>query len=282
MTTKHSPLQNCLLAALPDGERERVFPHLEFTKLPLAKVLYEPGDTLRHAYFPTDSIVSLLYTMDNGSTGEISVVGNEGIVGVSLFMGGQSTSSRAIVQSAGSAYRLDGERVKEEFERHGEFTLLLLRYTQCLMTQMTQTAACNRHHSLDEQIARWLLLSLDRLSGNRMTMTQQLVANMLSITSERVTEIARKLVELGVIRYQRGRIDVRDRRTLEKLSCECYAVVRDETDRLLSCTPNTPVRAPGVNKAQRSRRRPRVRQRATRRASSADSRAASQGKRVDA
>ncbi|MDP9139862.1 MAG: Crp/Fnr family transcriptional regulator [Pseudomonadota bacterium] len=239
MSTPHSPLQNCLLAALPGVVQNRLFPLLKLATLPLGKVLYEPSDTLRHAYFPTDSIVSLLYTMENGSSGEIAVVGREGVVGVSLFMGGQSTSSRAIVQSAGSAYALPRKHFQNEFNRHGEMMMLLLRYTQSLLTQMTQTAACNRHHSIDEQMARWLLLSLDRLSGNKMKMTEQLIANMLSVSCARVTEVAGKLQKLGVIKYQRGLIEVLNRRTLEKLSCECYAVVRNETDRLLECAPVT-------------------------------------------
>ena len=247
----HSPLQNCLLAALPPEVQERLFPLLELTRLPLGKVLYESGDTLRHVYFPTDSIVSLLYTMQNGASGEISVVGNEGVVGVSLFMGGESTSSRALVQSAGSAYRLTGDRMKDEFRRHGEMLEVLLRYTQSLITQMTQTAACNRHHSIDEQMARWLLLSLDRLTGNKMKMTQQLIANMLSVSCARVTEVASKLQKLGVIRYQSGLIQVLNRRTLEKLSCECYAVVRGETDRLLDCAPFT---LRGKGRSRRARR----------------------------
>lgn len=237
MTARASPLDNCLLAALPAEVRARVFPHLRRVTLPLGKELYAAGTTPRYAYFPTNAIVSLLYRMEHGARGEISVVGYEGIVGVFLFMGGRSTSSHAIVQSAGTAYRLSGRRLREEFGRHGGMLELLLRYTQSLITQMVQTAACNKHHSLDEQMARWLLLSLDRLDGNTMTMTQQMIANMLSITPERVTEVARKLQGLGVIRYQRGRITVLDRPTLEKLSCECYSVVKDETDRLLACAP---------------------------------------------
>jgi CRP-like cAMP-binding protein len=227
------PQENNLLAALPAEALDRLSPHLKLTKLKLGKVLYESGDTLRYVYFPTDSIVSLLYTMENGASGEISVVGNEGVIGVSLFMGGQSTSSRAIVQSAGSAYRLAAQRMKDEFNRHSDFMTLLLRYTQSLITQMTQTAACNRHHSIDEQMARWLLLSLDRLPGDRMTMTQQLIANMLSVSCARVTEVAHKLQKLDVISYRAGHIRVLDRPTLEKLTCECYAVVKGETDRLL-------------------------------------------------
>jgi CRP-like cAMP-binding protein len=237
MASEHAPEQNQLLAALPAEDLERLSPHLELTRLRLGRVLYDSGDTLRCVYFPTDSIVSLLYIMENGSSGEISVVGNEGVIGVSLFMGGQSTSSRAIVQSAGYAYRMTAQRFKDEFSRHGKMMMLLLRYTQSLMTQMTQTAACNRHHSIDEQMARWLLLSLDRLPSNKMTMTQQLIANMLSVTTARVTEVAGKLEKLGVIRYRNGRIEVMNRPTLEKLSCECYTVLKDETDRLLPANP---------------------------------------------
>ncbi len=245
MSNSQSPLNNSLLAAFPDDVQKRVFRHLELTTLPLGKVVYESGDVLHAAYFPTDSIISLLYCMENGASGEIAVVGNEGVVGISLFMGGQSTSSRAIVQSAGSAYQLPGMRLQEEFDRHGELMMLLLRYAQSLITQMTQTAACNRHHSIDEQLARWLLLSLDRLSGNTMTMTQQLIANMLSVSPARVTEVARKLERLGVIAYRNGRIEVLDRPTLEKLSCECYGVVKHETDRLLPGNPNATARSAG-------------------------------------
>jgi CRP-like cAMP-binding protein len=227
------PLRNHLLASVPEEVQKRLFPELEYVSLPLGKVMYESGDVLRHVYFPTDSIVSLLYVMENGSSAEISVVGNEGLVGVSLFMGGESTPSRAIVQSAGSAYRLLGQRLKDEFNRHGSLMVLMLRYTQALITQMAQTAVCNRHHSIDQQLCRWLLLSLDRLPSNRLTMTQELIANMLGVRREGVTEAASKLQKLGVIEYSRGRITVLDRPHLEKLSCECYAVVRKETDRLL-------------------------------------------------
>ena len=188
---------------------------------------------MRHVYFPTDSIVSMLYVMENGASAEISVVGNEGLIGISLFMGGESTPSRAIVQSAGSAYRLLGSRLKEEFNRHGDMLLLMLRYTQSLITQMSQTAVCNRHHSIDQQLCRWLLLSLDRLPSNHLTMTQELIANMLGVRREGVTDAASKLQKLGVIDYSRGQITVLDRPKLEKLSCECYAVVKKETDRLL-------------------------------------------------
>lgn len=225
--------QNHLLAALPEDIQSRLFPSLEPVTLPLGKVLYESGDILRHVYFPTDSIVSLLYVMESGASAEISVVGNEGLVGISLFMGGESTPSRAIVQSAGSAYRLLGQQLKDEFNRHGEFQNLLLRYTQALITQMSQTAVCNRHHTIDQQLCRWLLLSLDRLPDNRLTMTQELIANMLGVRREGVTEAAGKLQRAGVILYRRGHITVLDRPKLEQLSCECYAVVKRETDRLL-------------------------------------------------
>lgn len=228
-----SPLQNHLLAALPPAIQQRLFPMLELYPLPLGKVLYESGDTMRYVYFPTDSIVSLLYVMESGASAEISVVGKDGIVGVSLFMGGESTSSRAVVQSAGSAYRLAGQKLKDEFNRHSELMQLLLRYTQSLITQMAQTAVCNRHHSIDQQLCRWLLLSLDRLPDNKLTMTQELIANMLGVRREGVTEAAGKLQKLGVIDYCRGHITVLDRSKLEALSCECYAVVKRESDRLL-------------------------------------------------
>jgi CRP-like cAMP-binding protein len=206
-------------------------------EMPLGMVLYEAGETLRHLYFPIDSIVSLLYIMKDGASAEIAVVGNEGAVGVSLFMGGETTPSRAIVQSAGSAFRLSGRRLKDEFERHGQLLHVLLRYTQALITQMAQTAVCNRHHSIDQQLCRWLLLSLDRLPSNRLEMTQELIANMLGVRREGVTGAARKLQDLGVIHYSRGHITVLDRPQLEKLSCECYAVVKKETDRLLTPYP---------------------------------------------
>lgn len=231
------PEQNHLLAALPPEVRDRVFPQLELVSLPLGKVLYESGDALRHVYFPTDSIVSLLYVMEDGASAEISVVGNEGLIGVALFMGGESTPSRAIVQSAGSAYRLLGQSLKDEFNRHGALLLLMLRYTQSLITQMAQTAVCNRHHHIDQQLCRWLLLSLDRLPTNRLTMTQELIANMLGVRREGVTEAAGKLQALGAIRYSRGAITVLDRARIEKLCCECYAVVKTETDRLLPYLP---------------------------------------------
>jgi len=228
------PRENHILDALPAEERERLFPHLTLVKMPLGMILYEAGEALRHIYFPTDSIVSLLYVMKDGASAEIAVVGNEGAIGVSLFMGGETTPSRGIVQSAGSAYRLSGRRLKLEFERHGQLLHVLLRYTQSLITQMAQTAVCNRHHSIDQQLCRWLLLSLDRLPSNRLNMTQELIANMLGVRREGVTGAAGKLQDLGVIHYSRGRITVLDRPKLEQLSCECYAVVKQETDRLQS------------------------------------------------
>lgn len=229
--------QNLLLAALPTYIQARLLPNLELVPLPLGEVLYESGDTLRYVYFPTDCIISLLYVMENGASAEISVVGKEGMVGIALFMGGESTPSRAIVQSGGYAYRLLGQRFKEEFDRHSEMLMLLLRYTQSLITQVAQTAACNRHHSIDQQLCRWLLLSLDRLPSNRLTMTQELISNMLGVRREGVTEAAGKLQRLGVIDYSRGQITVLNRPLLEELSCECYAVVKKETDRLLSNNP---------------------------------------------
>ena len=201
--------------------------------MPLGKVLYESGDSLRSVYFPTDSIISLFYVMENGSSAEIAGVGNEGMLGISLFMGGESTPNRAMVQCAGHAYRLRGQRLKDEFGRHGEMLVLMLRYTQSLITQMSQTAVCNRHHSVDQQLCRWLLLTLDRLPGNRLTMTQELIANILGVRREGITDAAGKLQRLGVIEYSRGQITVLNRPKLEKLSCECYAVVRKETRRLL-------------------------------------------------
>jgi CRP-like cAMP-binding protein len=201
--------------------------------MPLGQVLYEPGATLSHVYFPTTAIVSLLYVMENGASAEIAVVGNEGLVGVSLFMGGESTPSRAVVQSAGEGFRLRAQLLKDEFNLAGPVLHLLLRYTQALITQMAQTAACNRHHSLDQQLCRWLLLSLDRLQENELIMTQELIANMLGVRREGVTEAALKLQHEGLIRYSRGHIKVLDRPGLEKRTCECYAVVKTEYDRLL-------------------------------------------------
>jgi CRP-like cAMP-binding protein len=228
------PKQNRLLAALPEAELQRWLPHLEFVDMPLGEVLYEPGTTLRHVYFPVTAIISLLYVMEDGSSAEIAVVGNEGILGVSLFMGGESTPSRAVVQSAGHGFRLTAQLMKNEFDRAGPVLHLLLRYTQALITQMSQTAVCNRHHSLDQQLCRWLLLSLDRLQDNTLNMTQELMANMLGVRREGVTESAFKLQQSGLIRYSRGHITVLDRRRLEERSCECYAVVKKEYDRLLA------------------------------------------------
>jgi CRP-like cAMP-binding protein len=233
MTLTPAPEQNQLLAALPMEAQQRLRPHLELVEMPLGKVLYESGESSRQVYFPTNSIVSLLYVMENGASAEISVVGNEGIVGIAVFMGGESTTSRALVQSAGYAYRLAGQRLKDEFNRHADLQVLMLRYTQALITQMAQTAVCNRHHTIDQQLCRWLLLSLDRLRSAKLTMTQELIANMLGVRREGVTDAAGKLQRLGVIDYHRGRIEVLDRKRLETLSCECYAVVKAETDRLL-------------------------------------------------
>jgi len=237
MSEMPTPQQNHLLAALPVEVQQRLFLNLELIPLPLGKILYESGDALRHVYFPTDAIVSLLYVMENGASAEISVVGNEGLIGIAVFMGGESTPSRAVVQSAGYAFRLLGKQFKAEVNRHGEMLHLMLRYTQALLTQMAQTAVCNRHHSIDQQLCRWLLLSLDRLPGDQLTMTQELIANMLGVRREGVTDAAGKLQKLGVIEYSRGHIKVLDRPRLEQLSCECYAVVKKETDRLLHYMP---------------------------------------------
>jgi CRP-like cAMP-binding protein len=225
--------QNHLLAALPRAEFARLSPQMKLVTLPLGKPLYEPGVMLRHVYFPTDSIVSLLYVLRDGASAEIALVGNEGVVGMALFMGGETTPSRAVVQSAGEGYRLGGELLKQEFNRGGAMQHLLLRYTQALLTQMAQTAVCNRHHSLDQQLCRWLLLSLDRLPTNELIMTQELIANMLGVRREGVTEAAGKLQQTGLIQYNRGRITVLDRAGLEARTCECYAVVKKESDRLL-------------------------------------------------
>jgi CRP-like cAMP-binding protein len=231
--TRTEPRQNRLIAALPEADWLRWKPMLEWVDLPLGHVLYESGRTLGHVYFPTTAIISLLYVMVNGASAEIAVVGQEGVVGISLFMGGESTPSRAVVQSAGEGWRLRARAVKDEFERPGAVMHLLLRYTQALITQMAQTAVCNRHHSLDQQLCRWLLLSLDRLNGPELLMTQELIANMLGVRREGVTEAALQLQRLGLIRYSRGHITVLDRPGLEARSCECYAVVKKEYDRLL-------------------------------------------------
>jgi CRP-like cAMP-binding protein len=229
----HSARHNQLLAALSDEQWERWNTRLEYVDLTLGHVIYEPGDTLGHVYFPTTAIVSILYVMKNGESAEIAIVGNEGVVGVSLFMGGGSTSSRALVQSAGGAYRLSAATMQQEFDGAGPVLHLFLHYTQALMTQMVQTAACNKHHSLDQQLCRWLLLSLDRLQGTEMLMTSTLIAHMLGVTEDVAIEGARKLQEAKLIQYQDGCIRVTDRSGLEKRSCECYSVVKKEYDRLL-------------------------------------------------
>ena len=230
---RHGLYQNHLLEALPKSDFERLAPHLELIPMKLGDVLYEPGAKQRYVYFPVTSIVSLLYVMENGASAEIAIVGNEGILGISLFMGGDTTPSRAVVQSAGHGFRLKAQVLKKEFGRFGPMLRLLLRYTQALITQMAQTAVCNRHHSVDQQLCRWLLLSLDRLSSNELTMTQELIANMLGVRREGVTEAAGKLQDAGLIHYRRGRITVLDREGLEGRSCECYQVVKKEFDRLL-------------------------------------------------
>ena len=233
MAIATDPLQNQLLAALPQPEWKRWRGHLEAVNLSLGQVVYESGAALTHVYFPTTAIVSLLYVMENGASAEIAVVGHEGIVGISLFMGGESTPSRAVVQSAGKGFRMPAAAMKNEFNRAGPVLHLMLRYTQALITQMAQTAVCNRHHSLDQQLCRWLLLSLDRLQGSELLMTQELIANMLGVRREGVTEAALKLQQVGLIRYARGRIEVLDRAGLEQRTCECYAVVKKEYERLL-------------------------------------------------
>ena len=233
MSALHSAHQNHLLDALPEDDYQRLESHLELLAMPLGEVLYEPGTTMRYVYFPTSAIVSLLYVMEDGASAEIAIVGNEGMLGISLFMGGESTPSRAVVQSAGHGFRLRAQLLKDEFGRFGPTMHLLLRYTQALITQMSQTAVCNRHHSVDQQLCRWLLLSLDRLATNELSMTQELIANMLGVRREGVTEAARKLQAAGLISYRRGRITVLDRPRLEIRACECYQVVKTEFDRLL-------------------------------------------------
>ena len=227
------------MAALADPERAPWLPQLELVDMRLGEVLYESGGKLTHVYFPTTAIVSLLYVMESGASAEIAVVGNEGIVGISLFMGGESTPSRAVVQSAGQGFRLKANVMLQEFNRAGPVLHLLLRYTQALITQMAQTAVCNRHHSLDQQLCRWLLLSLDRLNSNHLVMTQELIANMLGVRREGVTEAAGHLHQARLIDYQRGHITVLDRAGLERRTCECYAVVKNEYDRLLPATMAT-------------------------------------------
>ena len=225
--------RNYLFHCIPDKEWERLVPYVEQVSLPLSKVLYEPGTKMNYVYFPSTAIVSLLYALENGSAAEIAVVGNEGIVGISIFMGGESTSSRAVVQSAGMGYRVPSKLILNEFNNAGSVMHLLLRYTQALITQMSQTAVCNRHHSLDQQFCRWLLLSLDRLTSNELVMTQELIANMLGVRREGVTEAALKVQKAGFIKYLRGHITILDRKGLENRTCECYAVVKAEYDRLL-------------------------------------------------
>jgi len=235
MPSPHTPRQNHFLAALPAEDYARLLPDLELIAMPLGWVVYESGGHLSYLYFPTTSIVSLLYVMESGASAEIAITGNEGMVGISLFMGGESTPSRAVVQSMGSGYRLKASILKTEFARFGQFAHLALRYTQALITQMAQTAVCNRHHTVDQQLCRWLLLSLDRLASNELNMTQELIANMLGVRREGVTEAARKLQAARLIHYQRGRITVLDRAGLEARSCECYQTVKRECDRLLPC-----------------------------------------------
>lgn len=231
--SSNDPRQNHLLAVLPKAERERLFPHLELVQMPLGKVLYESGGQMSHVYFPATAIVSLLSVMDNGASAEIAIVGYEGIVGIALFLGGETMSNRAVVQSAGSAFRLPGQLLQQEFNRAGALQHLLLRYTMAFLAQMAQTAVCNRHHTIDQQLCRWLLLSLDRLPSNELSMTQELIANMLGVRREGVTEAAGKLHHAGLIDYSRGRITVLDRLGLEARVCECYEVVRGEFTRLL-------------------------------------------------
>lgn len=233
MSNVYTPQRNQLLSALADEEFNRLSVNLEPVEMPLGQVLYESGEQLKYVYFPVTAIVSLLYVLENGASAEIAVVGNEGILGISLFMGGETTTSRAVVQSAGFGYRLKSKFLKEEFRLSGAMMRLLLRYTQALITQMAQTAVCNRHHSLEQQLCRWLLLSLDRLESNELIMTQELIANMLGVRREGVTEAAGKLQRLGIIQYQRGHITVLDRASLEKSCCECYQVVKNEFDRLM-------------------------------------------------
>jgi CRP-like cAMP-binding protein len=257
MTTLHSPNQNHLLAALPTADFERLVPHLELVPLLLGETLYEPGGQLRHAYFPTTAIVSMLYIIESGLSAEIAGVGNEGMLGIALFMGGDTTPSSAVVQTAGHGYRLPGKMLKEEFNRGGLMQRMLLRYTQALVTQMCQTAACNRHHSIQQQLSRWLLLTLDRLPSNELVMTQDLIASALGVRREGITEAAGNLQREGLISYRRGHISVLKRPGLEAHACECYAVVRKELGRLLSDvqyrqdTAPTRVPAPQLRQAAR-------------------------------
>ena len=241
--TREEAIKNHLLAGVSDEELTRLLPDLQPLDLHLGEVLYESGEKMEYVYFPTTAIISLLYIMENGSSAEIGVVGNDGLVGIAIFMGGDRTPNRAVVQSAGKTFKMKAKAMKEEFTRGGSMQHLMLRYTQALITQMAQTAVCNRHHSVDQQLCRWLLLSLDRLSSNQLTMTQELIANMLGVRREGVTEAAGKLHKLGIIRYARGKITVTDRPMLEKLCCECYAVVKKESDRLLAPHPGSKMTA---------------------------------------
>jgi CRP-like cAMP-binding protein len=244
MSATFDPKCNDLLAALPAEEMDRLQPSLEPVEMDLGEVLYESGKRQAHVYFPTDSIVSLVYVMENGASAEVAIAGHEGLVGVSLFMGGDTTPSRALVQSAGSGFRIKGSLLRKEFDHSVVLRQLLLRYTQALLTQMTQTAVCNRHHTVDQQLCRWLLMSIDRLPSNRLVMTQELIANMLGVRREGVTEAAGKLQKAKVIRYHRGRIEVTDRPKLERMVCECYEVVRKEYARLLPWTATPKTAAP--------------------------------------
>jgi len=233
MRSAYSFKQNQLLAALPSEDQDRLVPHLELVPMASGESLYESGTLPQHVHFPTTSIVSLLYVMQDGASAEIGVVGNEGVLGIALFMGGETTPSRAMVQSAGHGYRLRAHHLKAEFNRAGALLQVLLRYTQSLLTQMAQTSACNRHHSIEQQLCRWLLMRLDRIDSNRIAVTQELIAGMLGVRREGVTEAAGRLQRAGMIRYSRGRIEVLDRAALESCVCECYAVVKRESDRLL-------------------------------------------------
>ncbi|MEX2468296.1 MAG: Crp/Fnr family transcriptional regulator [Pseudohongiellaceae bacterium] len=237
LTRLARPEQNLLLASLTAAEKERLRPHMNLVDLQLGEMLYDRHETIGNVYFPTDSIVSLLYVMEDGASAEIAVIGREGVTGVELCMGNDKSSSRALVQSAGSAYRLSGSVLQNEFRRSGQFHDRMLRYTQALLSQIAQTAVCNRHHTVDQQLCRWVLLSLDRLPSNRLVMTQQLIANMLGVRREGVTEAAGKLQKLGIIRYSRGHIAVLDRDRLEERCCECYSVVKREFDRLVAAPP---------------------------------------------
>jgi len=248
----YNPKNNNLLNALSSEEYERILPYMELVEMPLGSVIYESGEILHYIYFPMDCIVSLLYVMENGSSAEIAVVGYEGVVGIALFMGGQTMPNRAVIQSAGYSYRIRQDRFMQEFNRHGTILFMMLRYTQALFTQMAQTAVCNRHHSIDQQLCRWLLLSLDRLPSNELVMTQELIANMLGVRREGVTEAAGRLRQAGLIQYNRGHIIVLNRKGLEARSCECYQVVKSEFDRLLPfatrpCVSTTLARRPEIS-----------------------------------